>query len=78
VHGLPLIPVPIYGGQNVLKIFEMTIRHNRWTTRTEPDSFLSLDLFSLRSKIFLSPSFGGRGVIASIAPYGSATGTLLY
>ena len=32
---MPLIPVPIYGGQNLLSTFEMAIRHNRWTTRTE-------------------------------------------
>jgi len=26
---------PGLGGQNVFKTFEMAIRHNRWTTRTE-------------------------------------------
>jgi len=28
---------PVFWGQNVLKIFEMTTRHNRRTTRTELD-----------------------------------------
>jgi len=41
---MPLISVPIYGGQNVL---EMAIRHKRQTTRTELQSFLSVDLFRL-------------------------------
>ena len=27
--GMPLIPLPIYRGQNVLETFEMAIRHNR-------------------------------------------------
>jgi len=51
--GMPLIPVLIFGGQNVLKIFEMTTRHNRRTTRTELDRvFCRWIYFHLRSKLY--------------------------
>jgi len=43
-------------------------RHTRWTTRTELESFLSLDLFSLTfNNIFLAV-LGGGEAIAPIAP----------
>jgi len=52
---------PDLWGQNVLKTFEMAIRHNRRTTRTELESFLALDLLSLTFKnIFLVLLRGGR------------------
>jgi len=58
---------PDLWGQNVLKTFEMAIRHNRLTRRTELGRvFLSLDLFSLTFKnIFLALL---RGAIALVAP----------
>ena len=52
-----------FGSQNVLKTFEMAIRHNKRPTRTklERESFLSLDLFSLTFKnIFLALQRGDR------------------
>jgi len=58
---------PDLEGQNVIKSFEMAIRHNRRTTRTELQSFLSLDLFSLTFKnIFFWLSYGGAS--APIVP----------
>jgi len=58
---------PDLWGQNVLKTFEMAIRHNRRTTRTELESFLTLDLLSLTFKnIFLVLLRGGT--IAPIYP----------
>ena len=65
---------PDLGGQNALKTFEMVIRHDRRPTRTEFESCLSLNLFSLTFKNILWPSYGG-GAIAPVAPspYGFAT-----
>jgi len=63
---------PDLWGQNVLKTFEMAIRHNRRTTRTELESFLTLDLLSLTFKnIFLVLLRGGDD-----RPHVSATGPL--
>jgi len=42
--------------QNVLRTFEMAIRHKRRATGTELESFLSLDSFSLTFKFFFGPS----------------------
>jgi len=44
---------PDLGGQNAVKIFEMAIRHDRRPTRTQLESFLSLNLFSLTFKNIL-------------------------
>jgi len=44
---------PDLGGQNALKTFEMVIRHDRRPTRTELESCLSLNLFSLTFKNIL-------------------------
>jgi len=54
---------PDFGGRNVLKTFEMAIRHNWRTTGTEleRESFLSLDLFSLIFKSIFWPIYGGGG-----------------
>ena len=41
---------PDLGDHDVLETFEMGIRHKRRTTRTELQSFLSLDLFLLTFK----------------------------
>jgi len=54
---------PDLGGQNALKIFEMAIRHDRRPTRTELESFLSLNLFSLTFKNIIWPSYGGGGAL---------------
>jgi len=76
--GMPLIPVPIDlgGSQTVLKTFEMAIRFNRQTTRTELDRvFCRWIYFHLRSKIFFWSSYAGRGVgrSPSSPPYVSTT-----
>jgi len=42
-----------------LRTFDMAIQHKRRTTRTELESFLSVDLFSLTLKIFLWLCWGG-------------------
>jgi len=63
---------PDLGGQNVLKTVEMAIRHNSRRTRTESESFRSLDLFWVTFINILSGPLT-RGTIAPIAPYGSAT-----
>ena len=52
---------PDLEGQNVIKSFEMAIRHNRRTTRTELERvFCRRIYFHLRSKILFWPSYGGR------------------
>jgi len=51
---------PDLGGQNVFKTFEMAIRHNRWTTRTELE-FLFPDLFSVTFKKIYGFLTGGGG-----------------
>ena len=56
-------------GQNVLKTFEMAIRHNRRTTRTESESFLSLDLFSLSFKNIFLVLFRGGGRSPPFPPH---------
>ena len=50
------------GGQNVLRTFEMAIRHYRRTTRTEREreNFLSPDLFSLTFKNIVVSLLRGR------------------
>jgi len=61
---------PDSGGQNVLKTFEMAIRHNRRTTRTELEIiFCRRIYFHLRSKIFFLALL--RGAMPPI--FGSAT-----
>ena len=52
---------PDLGHQNVLKTFEMAIRHNRRTTRTELESFM-----------FSGSLTKVGGAIAPIAPHGFA------
>jgi len=48
-------------GQNVLKTFEMAIRHNRWKTRMELESvFCRWTYCHLCSKIFFWPSYRGN------------------
>jgi len=49
------------GGQNVLKTIETAIRHNRRTTQTDLESFLSLDLFSPTLQNIFGPLTGGGG-----------------
>jgi len=52
---------PDLGSQNVHETFEMAIRHNRRTTRTELERvFCRRIYFHLRSKILFWPSYGGR------------------
>jgi len=52
---------PAFGGQNVLETFEMAIRHNRRTTRTELERvFCRCIYFHVRSKVFFWPSYGER------------------
>jgi len=65
------------GSQNVLKTFEMAIRHNSRTTRSKLERvFCRWVYFYLRSQICFWPSYGGGGATAPIAPapYGSSTG----
>ena len=50
--GMTLIPVPIYGGQNVLKTFEMAIQHGHKCTNGIRKSFLSLDFFPYDQNVF--------------------------
>ena len=65
---------PDLGSQNILETFEMATRHTRWTTRTELESFLSLDLFSLTfNNIFLAVLGGGRSDRPHRPAHGSAT-----
>jgi len=65
---------PDLWGQNVLKTFEMAIRHNRRTTRTELESFPALDLLSLTFKnIFLALLLGEWEGDHPITSHGSAT-----
>jgi len=47
---------PDFGGRNVLKTFEMAIRHNWRTTRTELESEFSLagSIFTYLQKYFLA------------------------
>jgi len=60
---------PYLGGQNVLKTFEMAIRHNRRTTRPELEREFSLSgfIFTYLQKYFYGP-LTVRVVIAPIAP----------
>jgi len=51
---MPLMPD--LRGQNVLKTFKMAIRPKRRKTRTELESFVSLDLFSLNVQNYISGS----------------------
>ena len=56
--GVSLIPVPVFGGQNVLKTFEIAIRLNERPTRTGLERvFCRWIYFRLRSKIFFLPPF---------------------
>jgi len=58
---------PDLEGQNVIKSFEMAIRHNRRTTRTELQSFFVADVLKYFSGFLM-------GASAPIVPYVSATG----
>jgi len=45
-----------------LRTFDMAIQHKRRTTRKELESFLSMDLFSLRPTLkYFYGSVGGEG-----------------
>jgi len=61
--------------QNVLETFEIAIRHNRRTTRTELERvFCHWIYFHLRSKIFSWLSWGQDDRPNRPRHYGSATG----
>jgi len=68
---------PDLWGQNVLKAFELAARPTTRTTRSELESFLSLDLFSLTFKnTFLLDLLGGGSNRSHRLRYGSATGQI--
>ena len=56
---------PDLGGQNVLKTFEMAIRHKRQTTRTELETerqfSVAAFIFTHFQKYFSGPHTGGGG-----------------
>ena len=58
------------GGQNILETFEMAIRHNGPTTRTELDSFFSVtgSIFTYVQKYFSGPLIGGGGRAITPSP----------
>jgi len=59
---------PDLGGQNVLKTFEMAIRHYRRTTWTELERvFCCWIFFTYIEVYFYGPLQGGEGAIAPIA-----------
>jgi len=61
---------PDLGGQNVLKTFEMAIRHKRQTTRTElvreRQFSVAAFIFTHFQKYFSGPHTGGGGAIAPL------------
>jgi len=63
---------PDSGDQNVLKTFEMAIRHNRLTTRMEIEFSVAGFIFTYVQKCFCP--LMGAGAIAP--PHGSAAGLL--
>ena len=60
---------PDLGDHNVLETFEMAIRHKRRTTRTELESFLSLDLFLLKFKNISLALLGGANSLIAPSPW---------
>jgi len=64
------------GGQNVLKTSEMTIRHESDDTNGTEESLLSLDLFSLSSKVFFWLLLGGHRPHRPHRPHESVTASV--